>query len=228
MKKAAIIVAGGSGSRMKSDLPKQFIEIGGMPILIHTMKQFMAYDAGILLKIVLPETQITFWESLCLKYQDFMQKLPHEVIIGGETRFQSAKNGISAIHFEEGLVAIHDGVRPFVSKEIIGKSFEIAQEKGSAVVCVPLKDSARVLINGYQNQAIDRTLYRLIQTPQTFQLSILRKAYQNPELPTFTDDASVVEAAGFKITLIEGSYENIKITTPEDLLWAEVFLGNSE
>ena len=218
MKKYAIIVAGGSGSRMKSDLPKQFIEIGGLPILMHTLKKFKDADADIELILVLPESQFEFWKELCKTHSVFMKTIPHQLVAGGNSRFQSGKNGLDVIE-NEGLVAIHDGVRPFVSVEIIKESFKIAEEKGTAVASVASKDSVRV--NG---QAIDRATVRLIQTPQTFQVSIIKKAFETEELAIFTDDASVAEHAGFTINLIEGSYENIKITTPEDLLWAEVLL----
>jgi 2-C-methyl-D-erythritol 4-phosphate cytidylyltransferase len=217
-RKYAIIVAGGSGSRMKSDLPKQFIEIGGLPILMHTLKRFKEADAEIELILVLPEAQFEFWKELCEIHKEFIKTIPHQLVAGGNSRFQSGKNGLQAIE-NEGLVAIHDGVRPFVSSEIINESFRIAEEKGIAVASVASKDSVRV--NG---QAIDRATVRLIQTPQTFKISLLKKAFETPELATFTDDASVAEHAGFEIHLIEGSYENIKITTPEDLLWAEVLL----
>jgi 2-C-methyl-D-erythritol 4-phosphate cytidylyltransferase len=218
MKKYAIIVAGGSGSRMKSDLPKQFIEIGGLPILMHTLKRFKEADTEIELILVLPESQFEFWEELCEIHSEFTRAIPHKLVAGGKSRFQSGRNGLQVIN-NEGLVAIHDGVRPFVSAEIINESFRVADEKGTAVVSVASKDSVRV--NG---QAIDRSTVRLIQTPQTFQIPLIKKAFETPELSTFTDDASVAEHAGFEIHLIEGAYENIKITTPEDLLWAEVLL----
>jgi 2-C-methyl-D-erythritol 4-phosphate cytidylyltransferase len=214
IKKYAIIVAGGSGSRMKSDIPKQFIEVGGLPILMHTLQRFKEADSTIEIILVLPESQFDYWEELCLKYNT----VPHQLVAGGKTRFQSGLNGLRVVD-NEGLVAIHDGVRPFVSAGIINESFKIASEKGTAVVSVPSKDSVRV--NG---QAIDRSTVRLIQTPQTFQISLIKKAFETEELSTFTDDASVAEHAGFEINLIEGNYENMKITTPEDLLWAEVIL----
>lgn len=213
-KKYAIIVAGGSGSRMKSDIPKQFIEVGGLPILMHTLKKFKEAEPEIELILVLPKSQFEYWNQLCEKYPT----VPHQLVKGGNTRFQSGLNGLKTIE-NEGLVAIHDGVRPFVSAEIIQESFKVANEKGTAVVSVPSKDSVRV--NG---QAIDRSTVRLIQTPQTFQISLIKKAFETEELSTFTDDASVAEHAGFTINLIEGSYENIKITTPEDLQWAEIIL----
>jgi 2-C-methyl-D-erythritol 4-phosphate cytidylyltransferase len=215
IKKYAIIVAGGSGSRMKSDIPKQFIEVGGLPILMHTLKRFEEAEPEIELILVLPESQFEYWSQLCDQYPT----VPHQLVKGGNTRFQSGLNGLKAIE-NEGLVAIHDGVRPFVSAEIIQESFKVANEKGTAVVSVPSKDSVRV--NG---QAIDRSTVRLIQTPQTFQIPLIKKAFETEELSTFTDDASVAEHAGFTINLIEGSYENIKITTPEDLQWAEIILG---
>ena len=218
MKKYAIIVAGGSGSRMKSDLPKQFINIGGLPILMHTLKKFKEADADIELILVLPETQFMFWKELCKIHSEFMKTIPHQLVAGGKSRFQSSKNGLDVIE-NEGLVAIHDGVRPFVSAEIIRESFRIAHDKGTAVASVASKDSVRV--NG---QAIERSTVRLIQTPQTFQISLIKKSFETEELATFTDDASVAEHAGFEIHLMQGSYENIKITTPDDLLWAEVFL----
>jgi 2-C-methyl-D-erythritol 4-phosphate cytidylyltransferase len=215
-KKYAIIVAGGSGSRMKSDIPKQFIEVGGLPILMHTLKRFKEADSTIEMILVLPESQFVYWNNLCEKYQT----VPHQLVKGGNTRFQSGLNGLQVIE-NEGLVAIHDGVRPFVSVEIINESFRVAAEKGTAVVSVPSKDSVRV--NG---QAIDRSTVRLIQTPQTFQIALIKKAFETEELSTFTDDASVAEHAGFTINLIEGNYENIKITTPEDLLWAENYCSS--
>jgi 2-C-methyl-D-erythritol 4-phosphate cytidylyltransferase len=217
IKKYAIIVAGGSGSRMNSDIPKQFIEVGGFPILMHTLKRFKEADAEIELILVLPESQFEFWNELCLKYPT----VPHQLVKGGKTRYQSGLNGLQVI-VNEGIVAIHDGVRPFVSVDIINESFKIAAEKGTAVVSVPSKDSVRV--NG---QAIDRSTVRLIQTPQTFQIALIKKAFETEELSTFTDDASVAEHAGFTINLIEGNYENIKITTPEDLLWAKIIIGYS-
>jgi 2-C-methyl-D-erythritol 4-phosphate cytidylyltransferase len=214
-KKYAIIVAGGSGSRMKSDIPKQFIEVGELPILMHTLKRFKEADSEIELILVLPESQFDYWNLLCKKYLT----VPHQLVKGGKTRFQSGLNGLQVIG-NEGIVAIHDGVRPFVSVDIINESFKIAAEKGTAVVSVASKDSVR--ING---KSIDRSTVRLIQTPQAFQIPLIKKAFETEELSIFTDDASVAEHAGFEINLIEGNYENIKITTPEDLLWAEVILS---
>lgn len=225
----AIIVAGGSGSRMKSDVPKQFLILNGKPILQHTVEQFLAVQlpgqaaptqtrsvshSGVQIILVLPARDIPIWNKLCEAHNFFPDI---QTVHGGNSRFQSVRNGLQAITAANGLVAVHDGVRPFVTPDIILNSYETAQRTGSAVTCVPVKDSVRVVGPDGISQAVDRTLYRLVQTPQTFQLEAFRKAFQSEEQPFFTDCASVMEYAGFPITLIEGSYENIKITTPDDL-----------
>ncbi|WP_234733495.1 2-C-methyl-D-erythritol 4-phosphate cytidylyltransferase [Tellurirhabdus bombi] len=224
MQQFAIIVAGGSGSRMGNSTPKQFLPIGGLPILMHTIRRFFAYSPDIQAILVLPEAQISVWNALTDQYH-FTE--PTLVVPGGKTRFQSVQNGLKQIMAQDGLVAVHDGVRPFITPQIIQNSFETARQHGSAVTCVPLKDSARVVHADGSNQAVDRTQYRLVQTPQTFQLALFRQAFQTAEQPFFTDCASVVEHAGFPITLIDGSYENIKITTPEDLILAERILHHA-
>ncbi|MPR35602.1 2-C-methyl-D-erythritol 4-phosphate cytidylyltransferase [Salmonirosea aquatica] len=221
MNQFAIIVAGGSGSRMNSDLPKQFLPIGGRPVLMHTLAAFRAYSEQLSIILVLPENQVESWKTLCTHY-DFV--LDYQLVVGGETRFHSVRNGLARIHAPEGFVAVHDGVRPFISTEIVAASFRKASDAGTAVTCVPLKDSARQLLPDGGNQSVDRTAYRLVQTPQTFRLDWMRQAFQAEPMPHFTDCASVLEQAGYPIHLIEGSYENIKITTPEDLVWAEAFL----
>lgn len=228
IKKYAIIVAGGRGSRMQAGLPKQFISIGGKPMLMHTIQRFAEYipakisgssPTGVTILVVLPEQEFPTWHRLCREHHF---NIPVQLVAGGQTRFQSVRNGLRAIG-GDGLVAIHDGVRPFVSAQVIERSFQVAAAKGSAITTVPLKDSVRQ-VEGESSRSVDRSLFRLIQTPQTFQLSLIRKAFQQDELPDFTDDASVAERAGFPIHLIEGSYENLKITTPEDLVWAEALL----
>ncbi|HEY9118050.1 MAG TPA: 2-C-methyl-D-erythritol 4-phosphate cytidylyltransferase [Roseivirga sp.] len=218
MQKYAVIVAGGSGTRMQSEIPKQFIELKGLPILMHTINAFHFDNIQIIL--VLPGDQIDFWKHLIDQY-DF--KTPHQTVIGGSARFDSVKNGLKSISTEEGLVAIHDGVRPLIDREIINRSFEEASKNGNAIVSIPLKDSIRS-VDSTSNRQEDRSRFRLIQTPQTFQLNLIKQAFEQPFDPLFTDDASVLEKAGFSINLIEGSYQNIKITTPEDLLIAESFL----
>ncbi|RNI30164.1 2-C-methyl-D-erythritol 4-phosphate cytidylyltransferase [Rufibacter immobilis] len=220
-KKYAVIVAGGSGSRMKATLPKQFLHIAGTPVLMHTMQRFHAFDAAMPLVVVLPEAEVSTWNSLCQQHQF---TVPHQVVLGGNTRFQSVKNGLAALEQEEdGVVAVHDGVRPFVDNAILQAAYGTAAQRGAAVVSVSLKDSIR-RVRGGTSKAVDRAAYRLVQTPQCFRLPLLRRAYSQPESPLFTDDASVVERFGHKIQLVEGSYRNIKLTTPEDLVLAEAFL----
>jgi 2-C-methyl-D-erythritol 4-phosphate cytidylyltransferase len=219
--KYAIIVAGGSGTRMGSEIPKQFLEVGGIPILIRTILQFKKADSAVQVILVLPKSQFSFWQELTSKHNF---TLSYQLVSGGDSRFQSVQNGLNSISDSKGLVAIHDGVRPFISQEIINESFRIAQEKTNAVVSVPLKDSIRFVDENGVNQAKPRSQYRSIQTPQTFQLNLLREAFEVEESNQFTDDATVFEHAGHKINLIEGSYKNIKITTPEDLLLGEGFL----
>jgi 2-C-methyl-D-erythritol 4-phosphate cytidylyltransferase len=222
MKRYAIIVAGGSGSRFGSAVPKQFLILNGKPVLARTLEKFYKADASISIHLVLPATEISRWKELCIEYTI---SIPHKIIEGGNSRFQSVRNGLHSISDLHGLVAIHDGVRPLVTSEIINTSFNVASEKGSAIAAVSSKDSVRI-ISEEKSQALDRSKLRIIQTPQTFQLSLILKAFEQEERSDFTDDASVAEAAGFEISLIEGSYSNIKITTPEDLILAECLLNN--
>nr|WP_080239321.1 2-C-methyl-D-erythritol 4-phosphate cytidylyltransferase [Spirosoma rigui] len=210
----AIIVAGGSGSRMNTDVPKQFLLLNGKPILQHTVERFLAVSPAPHIILVLPARDQLRWASLCDQH-DFHPAV--QLVTGGATRFQSVSNGLSAIESAEGLVAVHDGVRPFVTATIIQHSYETAARTGSAVTCVPVKDSVRQVTTAGASVALDRGGLRLVQTPQTFALSQFRQAFATPEQPFFTDCASVLEYAGFPITLIDGSYDNIKITTPEDL-----------
>ena len=218
MQKYALIVAGGSGSRMRSELPKQFMPILGKPILMHTLKAF--HFDGIQLILVLPKKQISFWQELCQKNAFF---IPHTVVEGGNTRFESVQNGLNSLKSEEGLVAIHDGVRPIIKKQLIRSAFQEAATNGNAIASVALKDSIRK-VEGDTNSAEDRAAYRLIQTPQTFQIERIKRAFQLATHKEFTDDAAVLEAMGERIHLIDGDYRNIKITTPEDLLVAETYL----
>lgn len=225
MQKYAVIVAGGSGSRMKSKLPKQFIEIGGLPILMHTISAFRAYMAHMPIKLVLPAAEQPLWYSLCAKHHFDQQNI--EVVNGGASRYQSCKAGIMSITASEALVAVHDGVRPFVNKAVIEAGFNLAQSTGTAVCSVESKDSVRLLdADTLHNKALERSRVQLVQTPQIFTLDILQKAYMLPEQSSFTDDASVVESAGFDIQLFAGNIENIKITNPIDLALAEIILSN--
>ena len=221
MKKYAVIVAGGKGSRMGTPIAKQYLELDGLPILMHTLNKFHTYDPSISLILVIPSTDFDFWEELCGNY-NFKQ--PHKVVDGGQTRFQSVKNGLQYVE-ENSLVAIHDGVRPLVDAVTIGSSFEIAKDKGNAVVAMPLKDSIREVNNGL-SKAKDRSKYQIVQTPQTFKSELIKSAFETEELDAFTDDATVLEHAGYRINLVEGNYKNIKITTSEDLIVAEALLKN--
>jgi 2-C-methyl-D-erythritol 4-phosphate cytidylyltransferase len=217
----AIIVAGGKGTRIKSALPKQFLELNGLPILMHTIHAFSRYSKNVTIILVLPEDDFETWQSLCAKHS-FTAKLTLQK--GGDTRFQSVKNGLDKIE-GNGLVAIHDGVRPLVSEDIIGASFRLAAVHKTAVAAVRLKESIR-MTDQDNTKAVDRSKFRLIQTPQTFDLALIKKAYQMKDDPSLTDDASVAERAGNTISLFEGSYENIKITTPEDLIVAKALLDS--
>ncbi|WKN42836.1 2-C-methyl-D-erythritol 4-phosphate cytidylyltransferase [Tunicatimonas pelagia] len=218
--RAAVIVAGGQGSRMQSDIPKQFLLLAGKPLLIHTLEAFYQYNTSLPIWLVLPEAEHTRWENLCREYQC---TVPHQVVVGGACRPQSVKNGISQIQFEEGVVAIHDGVRPLVSHRVIQESFGVAEKNGSAIASVPLKDSLRKM-RGEESVAQNRAAFRLMQTPQAFRLSWLLEAYEKLDvIDDFSDEASMVEAAGRRVTLFDGDYRNIKVTTPEDMLVVEAF-----
>ncbi len=218
-KEYAVIVAGGKGTRLGSNTPKQFLELCGKPILLHTIEAFYSYSKDITIIVVLPSADLQTWNDIVRK---FSFTVPVVVQTGGATRFQSVKKGLEKIG-TDGLVAIHDGVRPLVNNAIIGESFRIASQQGTAVAAVGLKESIRVTVH-VVTSSVDRSRYRLIQTPQTFDVSLIRNAYQCNEDPSLTDDASVAEKAGHTITLFEGSYENIKVTTPEDLLVAEALM----
>lgn len=217
-----IIVAGGKGMRMGSELPKQFIPIGGKPVLMHTITRFHTYDAALQIILVLPESQQTYWKGLC-ETHNFT--IPHTIVNGGATRFESAKNGLSAIpDDEEGLVGIHDGVRPFVSSKVIAACFEAAHEEFAAIPVLPVTDSIRYIDAHGGGKNVQRADYRIVQTPQVFDVSLLKRAYSQPYQPHFTDDASVVEALGCHVSMVEGNRENIKLTTPFDLKVAEILL----
>lgn len=214
-----IIVAGGKGERMKNSVPKQFIEIKNKPILMHTIGTFLNYNSKIRIIVVLPKNQIEHWNVLCKKYA-FTSN--HIVVSGGETRFQSVKNGLMHAG-NEGWIAVHDGVRPLVSNKTIRNCFIEAKLSGAAIPVTDVEESIRQ-INENGNCSIDRSNYKLVQTPQVFKAGVLHKAYQQTYIDLFTDDASVVEYDGVKISLVNGNRENIKITTPFDLKMAEYLL----
>lgn len=213
MEKFAIIVAGGTGTRMQSEVPKQFLLHDGVPIIIKTIRAFKEADPSIQLIIVLPEEHMGHWETLLPTYPVVSEV---STTFGGATRSASVLAGLSLVH-DDGLVAVHDAVRPFVDSETILESFASAEKHGSGVASVALKDSIRELDAEGSSKAMDRASFVLVQTPQTFRVHELKQAYQSVGDQSFTDDASVYEASGRVVHLIEGSYSNIKITTPEDL-----------
>lgn len=221
MKRFAIIVAGGSGTRMGSEIPKQFLLLNSKPILMHTIEKF--YNSNSQIILVLNLDYHDYWIKLC-KEHNFT--IPHQLVKGGRNRFDSVKNGLGFIT-EDSLVAIHDAVRPLIKTNTIHHAFEIAEEKGNAILAVPSKDSLRRMVDG-NNYSLTRSEYYLIQTPQIFKSSTLKKAYDVEFRNEFTDDASVVERIGEKINLVEGDYSNIKITVKEDLKIAEVLLSEEE
>ncbi len=212
MGKFAIIVAGGEGTRMQSEIPKQFLEVRGKPVLVHSIEKFLQYDPDISLILILPKDQYERWSVL---KNSFLPDKIIEVAAGGETRTASVRAGLSIIT-NNGFVAIHDAVRPFVSESTIRASFESATKRGSGIAAIPLKDSIRELKDS-GSITRDRSSYMLVQTPQTFQVKLLQDAYRSISSDSFADDATVFEHAGYDVHLVEGSYSNIKITTPEDL-----------
>ena len=216
-----VIVAGGKGTRMGADLPKQFLPIGDRPVLMHTISCFHAYDPKMEIIIVLPAEQQHLWHDLCEQH-DF--RIPHRVADGGSTRFESSKTGLACIPADaEGLVAFHDGVRPFVSPEVIRRCFEAAQDDYAAIPVMPVTDTLRYVDRGQSNN-VQRDFFRVVQTPQVFDLSLARQAFNQPCRDTFTDDASVVESLGCRVTMVEGARENIKLTTPFDLQLADFLI----
>ena len=204
---------------MGGDIPKQFLPIGGKPILMRTLERFRAYSPTLQIILVLPKDQHDYWMQLCKEY-DF--QVEYQMTDGGETRFHSVQHGLALIPDDaEGVVGVHDGVRPFPSVEVIRNCYETAREKKAVIPVIPVVETLRHLTEGTK----PRGDYRLVQTPQTFDIQLLKAANQQPYNDGFTDDASVVESFGYDITLVEGNRENIKITTPYDLKIAEVLIG---
>lgn len=219
-----IIVAGGKGLRMGGEIPKQFLPIGGKPVLMRTMERFHEYDPALKIILVLPKDQQELWQELCQKH-DF--KIMHQVANGGETRFQSSKNGLALIPDEdEGVVAIHDGVRPFVSTDVIERCFDAARDDFAAIPVMPVTDTLRYIDRGHGHNVL-RDHFRSVQTPQCFDISLAKQAFDQPYRETFTDDASVIESLGCQVTMVEGNRQNIKLTTPFDMMIAELLIHNS-
>ena len=218
-----VIVAGGSGRRMGGALPKQFMMLGNLPILGHTINRMRQALPASQIVVVLPEDHIELWRNLSARF-DIAK---HDITAGGAERFYSVKNGINALSPEIKTIAIHDGVRPLASKKLIIKLILEAEKNGAVIPAVAPADSYRI-VDDNGSHIIDRSQLRMIQTPQVFSAEVLRAAYEQPFSATFTDDASVAEAAGHKITLIEGERQNIKITTPSDMTIAETFIASEE
>jgi 2-C-methyl-D-erythritol 4-phosphate cytidylyltransferase len=220
MKNYAIIVAGGTGSRMKGDVPKQFKLLSGKPVIQYSIEAFHAYDPSIQIVLVIHPDYMLFWEKQC---REFHISVPFRVVKGGETRFDSVKNGLDTIDDEDGFVAIHDAARPVINADFIEKLFAKAAIYGSAMPGIALNDTIRI-IEGDASRQLDRTFLRAMQTPQVFKIPELKRAYTQTYLPVFTDDASVMQSAGFPLHLSEGKPGNIKITHASDLAVAEVLL----
>lgn len=220
MERFAILVAGGQGLRMGGDVPKQFLPLGGRPVLMHTIDRFRDVFPDMHIIVVLPQGQHDYWHDLCRQHhlEGGFLTAP-----GGDTRFHSVLNGLNAIPADvsDGLVGVHDGVRPFVSRDTLLRCYEEAARSGTAVPVTPVVETLRHVSPDGESMTVPRGDYRLVQTPQVFSLALLRQAYRQPYAPQFTDDASVVEALGERITLVEGNRENIKLTTPADLLLAK-------
>ena len=242
-----IIVAGGKGLRMGSDIPKQFLPIGGKPVLMHTMERFREYSSELQIILVLPKSQQDYWKELCQKHNF---TVAYQLADGGETRFHSVQHGLALIPDDaEGVVGVHDGVRPFPSIDVIRNCYETARTAKAVIPVIPVVETLRLIGKDYRTTGrttnntsaqekilkscspckntsvtVPRSDYRLVQTPQAFDIQLLKAANQQPYNDGFTDDASVVEAFGFNITLVEGNRENIKITTPYDLKIAEILI----
>lgn len=219
MNRYALIVAGGSGTRMGSDIPKQFLVLAGKPVLMHTIERFISFDLSIKIFIVLPEDQLDYWEDLKKKYSF---SIPHTVAAGGPSRFHSVRNGLERIE-NEGFTAIHDGVRPLVSKDTIKRCFDAAEKFGNAVPVISPADSVR-MITEQGNLPVNRQYLRIVQTPQVFDTKLIKRAYLQDYSPDFTDDATILEKTGETIHLVEGNRGNMKITNPEDMALAETLL----
>ena len=220
-KRSALIVAGGVGNRMQSPIPKQFLELNKKPILFHTLEKFYQFDEKIQLVLVLPDHQMNYWEKLCKEYKF---KVKHTLVAGGETRFDSVSNGLKHIP-DDHFVAIHDGVRPMVSMQVVNRCFRVASKSGSAIPVITLNESLRQ-VDDESSNIIDRDQIRIVQTPQTFKADLIKSAYKLENRPEFTDDASVYEANGGHVKLVSGNRENIKITQPLDLKVAEALISD--
>lgn len=229
MRKIAIIAAGGMGKRMGGTIPKQFMSIGGVPVLIRTLQRLYNYDANMRFVMVLPPDTINAWHQLNLQYTP--PRGTHEIVVGGSERFFSIQNAVKYLAANgtsaNDLVAVHDAVRPFVTTDVVAHCFETAARSGTAIPVIPLTDSVR-LVDESGSHPMDRSTLRLVQTPQVFRFDWLYEAYTQPFNQHFTDDASAVEACGHTINLVDGNRDNIKLTTPFDLTIAEALLHSTK
>lgn len=228
-----IIVAGGKGLRMGGEVPKQFLPVGGLPVLMRTMLRFREYSPELGIILVLPRAQQDYWQSLCRQHQF---GVPYQLADGGRTRFHSVQNGLALVPDDaEGVVGVHDGVRPFVSVEVIARCYAEARRSSAAVPVVPVVETLRRVVSAAgpvsgdaiarpSSETVPRSDYRLVQTPQCFSIQLLKAANRQPYTDAFTDDASVVESFGHPVALVDGNRENIKLTTPADLRMAEVLI----
>ena len=221
MKRAVIIVGGGKGLRMGGELPKQFFPLNGKPVLMHTLEVFHRWDSSARLVLVIPEVFQPYWEMLC---RELNCTIPHRIVHGGEMRYHSTQNALPEVA-DCDLIGVHDGVRPFVSVDVIEACYMAAQEKGAAIPVIQHIESLRIK-DGDHSRAVDRSNYLIVQTPQVFQRDWLFEAFKQPWQPLFTEEASLVEATGKAICLVEGNIENIKITTPVDMATAEIMMRN--
>lgn len=220
----AIIVAGGKGLRMGGDIPKQFLPVGELPILMRTLLRFRAYSKALHIILVLPSAQHEYWLKLCKEYH-FAED--YQLAVGGETRFHSVKNGLALVPDDAaGVVGVHDGVRPFPSVEVIARCYEAARKLHAVIPVIPVVETLRYMGGRDGGENVMRSDYRLVQTPQTFDIQLLKRAYSQPYTDRFTDDASVVESIGRQVATVDGNRENIKITTPFDLAVAKAIVDN--
>jgi len=214
-----IIVAGGKGLRMGGDIPKQFLPIGGLPVLMRTLMRFREYSQSLQIILVLPKAQQEYWRELCEKHKFTVEYLLAD---GGETRFHSVQHGLALIPDDaQGVVGVHDGVRPFVSTDVIHACYEAARTHKAVIPVTPVVETLRHIPT---QKNVMRSDYCLVQTPQTFDIQLLKAANRQPYSEAFTDDASVVEAFGHPVAMVDGNRENIKITTPFDLKIAETLI----
>ena len=220
MKHAVIIVAGGKGTRMGSGTPKQFLLLKGKPVLMHTIEKFHSFDEDMRIIVLLPVEQMDYWKQLCM---DYAFTIPHCNAQGGATRFHSVRNGLALLE-AEGLIGVHNGVRPLVSLDVIENCYHVAESKHAVIPVTDVVETIRLVEDDNISKTVSRDRYKLVQTPQVFAADLLKKAYEQPFSPNFTDDASVVESFGQPVYMVEGNRENIKLTTPFDLKVAESLL----